>query len=106
MIILSIADLHTPAVYKETVKECTQSVELQSTVRYFNRFMSELTAKEPEWIPDYLCICGDIASKAKGEEYQLAKELIKQLAKTCCLSDDYILMVPGNHDMKDRKSVV
>ena len=99
MIILSIADLHTPAVYKETVKECTQSVELQSTVRYFNRFMSELMAKEPEWIPDYLCICGDIASKAKGEEYQLAKELIKQLAKTCCLSDDYILMVPGNHDM-------
>ena len=52
MIILSIADLHTPAVYKETVKECTQSVELQSTVRYFNRFMSELMAKEPEWIPD------------------------------------------------------
>lgn len=98
MIILSIADFHTPAVRREE-GGYTQNIELQNAVHYFCRFMSELRDKEPGWTPDYLCICGDIASRAEVREYELAEELIRQLAQTCFLSDDYILMVPGNHDI-------
>lgn len=98
MIILSVADFHTQAVDKKDDR-CIPNIELQDSVRFFGKFMSELRDREPEWVPDYLCICGDIAYSGKTYEYDLAKEIINQLAQVCFLSNDYLLMVPGNHDM-------
>ncbi|MDR1201780.1 MAG: metallophosphoesterase [Tannerellaceae bacterium] len=55
--------------------------------------------KEAEWKPDFLCITGDIAHKAKPEQYEIAKNFINELCNLWKIPKENVLMAPGNHDM-------
>jgi len=93
MIILSIADLHLKTgdgTYTDTFKNSLDS---------FENYLKVLVKSETDWQPDFLCICGDIVNSGKTNEYGLAKDVIKQICSAIGLSTDYVMMVPGNHDL-------
>jgi predicted phosphodiesterase len=48
---------------------------------------------------DYLVISGDIADRARAEEYNRAAEFVDGLVKLFSLTPDRVVVVPGNHDV-------
>src|SRR4051812_3132205 len=48
---------------------------------------------------DYLIIPGDISDRAHPQEYQLASNIIEQVAKRLSVQLDHIVIIPGNHDV-------
>lgn len=52
---------------------------------------------------DYIFICGDIAFKGSKEEYDEARNYIKEICTIFDCDDKDVFIVPGNHDI-DRRS--
>lgn len=49
---------------------------------------------------DFICICGDIAYTGEDNQYNTAKEWLKQLGDSLLVNKNFenMLIVPGNHD--------
>jgi len=94
MVILSIADFHMTAGPNGSMSDA-----FTDNLNTFTSLLLSIQAQEPDWAPDYLCICGDIAGRGATQEYELANQAITQIASAARLSRNYILMVPGNHDL-------
>ncbi|MBC8492817.1 MAG: metallophosphoesterase [Chloroflexi bacterium] len=54
--------------------------------------------------PDLIFVTGDIAFRAREEEYQKAESLLKSIWDITGLGKDHTFAVPGNHDV-DREAV-
>lgn len=65
--------------------------------KYRARFMSFV--KDENIAADYLIIAGDVTNRAKNDEFKIASDFIIEAAKAFSVSDDRIVLVPGNHDM-------
>lgn len=64
--------------------------------KYLSKFIKFLQTQSIR--ADYLIIPGDITGKAHPEEFQLASEVILNIAKGLGVREENILFVPGNHD--------
>lgn len=92
MVILSIADMHLRT-------EQDHSVAFKNSLANFTKFMATTIIPDDRWKPDFICICGDITDKAKKEEFEKAQGIVSQIAQSAELSGQYVMMVPGNHDL-------
>ena len=83
------------------------SLAFENSLANFEKSLASIRESEPGWKPDFICICGDIANKALKSEYEQAEDVINRIAAVACLSRDYVMLVPGNHDLvrppKDEK---
>ncbi|PKM51708.1 MAG: hypothetical protein CVV02_05440 [Firmicutes bacterium HGW-Firmicutes-7] len=52
-----------------------------------------------------LVITGDIINKAKYKSYGLAESTIREILQTANLTDDNLIIVPGNHDIHRDKTI-
>lgn len=48
---------------------------------------------------DSILICGDIAFSAKKEEYEEAKNFLKEICEVLSIPESSVFCVPGNHDV-------
>ena len=53
---------------------------------------------------DFVVVTGDIADKARPEDYEVAGKMCERILKAAKLGKDRLFMVPGNHDV-DRTSI-
>lgn len=57
-----------------------------------------------EWQPDTVLISGDLGWQGGQQDYQKAGPWLRDLLKTCALSEKRLLICPGNHDLDRRIS--
>ena len=53
--------------------------------------------------PEIVVVTGDIANAGVNAEYELAKNVFDDLLKSLKLSQDKLFIVPGNHDVNQKK---
>src|SRR5689334_23033318 len=91
-----LSDLHIG--YGARAKDlCPYSDGKQIETGYRERFLKFV--KKHKFKPDYLIIPGDISDRAQPPEFELASELVLELAETLEVSKNRVLFVPGNHDV-------
>ncbi|WP_119678243.1 phosphodiesterase [Indioceanicola profundi] len=85
MLIAQITDCHVTARGRLAMGEIDTPAALRRTVAFLNA----LTPR-----PDLVVITGDLINGPQPGEYEMAAELLADLALPC-------LMIPGNHDSRD-----
>jgi len=88
--ILHISDLHFGWDGDVKTKDERQ-VALRSLLR-------TLTDLNEDWMPNCVCITGDIGWKGRTEDYALAAEWIRELLTTLSINAEALFLCPGNHD--------
>ncbi len=93
MVILSLADFHLSNDDEHI------SRDFENSLAYFEKFFRTKIMPVSQWRPDFICVCGDIANKAKKDEFEQAKKVINSIARLVELPTDHVMLVPGNHDL-------
>lgn len=91
-VILHISDLHFGWEKSE------QSISNRHQVLGNQGLLRELQRLEPEWMPDYVCVTGDIGGRGEASDYVIAQDWLQDLLKTLGLSVESLVVCPGNHD--------
>jgi 3',5'-cyclic AMP phosphodiesterase CpdA len=91
-----VSDLHVGAKARAT-DLCPHPDPVASESGYRANFVSFLL--ENEITADYLILPGDVSNAADPSEFELASEIVKEIAETLKLAFDRIVFVPGNHDV-------
>lgn len=101
-------EIETSNKVEEAIKEQTKSIlhlsdihieNMQQAREYRMQLKTDLRMGLGVEEIDFLVISGDIANTATKEEYDAAKELIKGIMENFKISDENIVIVPGNHDL-------
>lgn len=88
--ILHLSDLHFGWEGQET--------SLTNRELALSGLLKTMEKLEPEWMPDCLCVTGDIGWKGSKNDYEKAKEWLISLTNKIKIAPDAIFMCPGNHD--------
>lgn len=108
--VLIISDLHFNG--KENInvdsksnlfKEIVDIAGIKPVTEFFNALRKVCIDNKSgnKNLPKAVIVAGDIVEKggATKGEYEQAKNFLKDLAKKCEISDENIIIVPGNHDV-------
>lgn len=90
-VILHISDLHFQ------VDSNSRRAAIRTNL--FNDLIDYLKNVPPQWKPNILCITGDIAYRAKREEYKIAQDWISKLLSELNIRSQNVVLCPGNHDV-------
>ena len=90
-VILHLSDLHFG--YDENQqKKADREIVLKELI-------DVLSQQESDWKPTIVCISGDIAWSAKKSDYKAAGKWFKKLFKTLDITNENVVICPGNHDV-------
>lgn len=90
-VILHLSDLHFG--YDENQqKKADREIVLKELIDI-------LSQQESDWKPTIVCISGDIAWSAKKSDYKAAGKWFKKLFKTLDITNENVVICPGNHDV-------
>lgn len=92
-VIIHISDIHrglqddedNPDLYKSTLQSLIRDVEKYSTQNIPT--------------PNLILVSGDITTKGSIEGYKTAKRFLQELGDTLNISNERIVLAPGNHDI-------
>jgi hypothetical protein len=65
--------------------------------------VESLSQVDSDWRPTIVCVTGDIAYRARKEEYKEAAVWLYHLLDTLGLGSESLLVCPGNHDVQRDK---
>ena len=89
---LHISDLH----YEDRANSNRRKVE--------DAFIRDLNKHKEECVQlNMILITGDIAASGKPEEYERAENFIRRVLDSTNISNDQLIIVPGNHDVAREK---
>ena len=66
--------------------------------------LNQLHDLEEDWIPNIVCISGDIGWRGLRSDYEEAKQWIQKLLEALGLSPESLFLCPGNHDLDRNKA--
>jgi hypothetical protein len=96
-IILHISDVHFGW-------EGNDDVELTKRSLCLNGLINCIQNIDSKWKPTVICLTGDIGWKGSSHDYDKAREWIDALLSACGISDENLVLCPGNHDVIREKS--
>jgi tetratricopeptide (TPR) repeat protein/calcineurin-like phosphoesterase family protein len=98
VVLLHLSDLHFGNDDgSQTEKDAKQAI--------LSSLLKKLQALPADWKPNVVCISGDIASRAKREDYDKAEAWMGELLQKLGLTAADLILCPGNHDI-DRGKVL
>lgn len=96
-VILHISDVHFGWEGNEDVDLTKRELCLSGLINLIKKI-------EADWKPTVICLTGDIGWKGSRQDYDKANVWINLLLNTCGLSDENLILCPGNHDVIREKS--
>lgn len=105
--IIHISDLHImlhtseagKPIDKKDINSWLNTNPIDENVnRYIENFIEYITENYKDY-ELYLIISGDITDKALIEEFELANKIIKSILEGLKISQDKLLLIPGDHDV-------
>ena len=104
-IILHLSDLHVFSKYdgdgnliNEKDTKSFLSTHKDNDFSFVDSFIDEVSEEYKEY-EIYLVVSGDIADKAKKDEFQYAQSALKRIFEKLNIIENNILIVPGDHDV-------
>lgn len=90
-VILHLSDLHFGYDEKEQ-KKADREIVLKELIDVLSKLRLD-------WKPTIVCISGDIAWSAKKLDYKAAGKWFEKLFKTLDITNENVVICPGNHDV-------
>ena len=92
VVILHLSDIHFG-------NDGSDQSAIDSKEAILNSLTETISALPSNWKPTVVCISGDVAWRAKSEEYERAEGWLKKLLNALSLSAEELIICPGNHDI-------
>ena len=105
--IIHISDLHImlhtseagKSIDKKNINSWLNTDPSDENVQlYIEKFIEYINERYKDY-ELYLIISGDITDKALDEEFELANKIIESILKKIKISEDKLLLIPGDHDV-------
>ena len=100
---MNIRYLHLSDFHLTGGKDPAGAFRQESVTRSMAEYIESL-AKRNELNVDFIVITGDVADKARTEDYKVAEAMCQRLLRAAGLGKERLFVVPGNHDI-DRATV-
>lgn len=97
IVILCISDLHFPK--NEPIKKTDNTVGTPMVKFKFIEYLKTLNEGNSGWLPDYICLTGDLVSHGRAEGFEAVDQFLEEIY-VVTQREIPVLMAPGNHDME------
>ena len=106
-----LSDIHTGPDQKQPVQRLTTGRRKRQSCWSLDEYRTFLKFRANNELPDMIIISGDLTQRAEESEFEVVEKKIRQLIERIKKKDSswrkkttkqkpYVLMVPGNHDLK------